>query len=853
MEKTLFEFIIKYSKKQQIILIFLTLISFPFLYATLELPKIIINQAIGGIDFPKILYYPSLGIDVELEQIEFLLSLCFVFLGLVLLNGVFKYIINVFKGRLGERMLKLLRTKIYDRILTLPFSKFKKIRQGEVISIISSEVEPLGGFIGDAVALPMFQGGTLLVYIGFIFVQDPVLGLSAIALYPIQIYIIPKLQFQVNQLAKKRVQNVRKLSTHIGESLSGIKEIYVYDTSDYERSLLEGRLQRIFQIRYEIFKKKFFIKFLNNLLSHLTPFFFYSIGGYLVIEGQLTSGSLVAVIAAYKDLSSPWKELLSYYQQKEDVKIKYQQIIDQFVNEKEEPTKEIAKVEGFSFETCLDIETVSIIDEDGQKLVDRLSHKFLKSKNYLVLSSTGGGGDELALAISGLIQPDHGEIKLDQVNINHLSADQKSYHISYLDQVPYILSGSIKDNLYYAFMEVSEYPKHHSDETKFQVNLERARVKTHSEIEQLIINYIKLAKLDEDMYRFGLNHYFEGDLEETLAHLFVKIRHKFYEKLYERGMQNLVEPFDINKYNINTTVAQNLIFGTPKRRDASIDGLSKNEWVHRILDKVDLYYTLLDKGLEAVKILLEIFSASKQGMQGELFERYSFATAEKLKYIKENIIEKPDFSIKYASFEDQSLILSMCLSLTVGKHRLGLITEDIQAKIVEARKYFIENIPDNVKHNIDFFDKEKYNAGLTCRNNILYGHISHTVAHAAEKIQKLTDEVIREMHLRDLLIFIGIETDIGTAGSKLSLTQKQKLALVRSLLKRPEILVLNHCFSSLDKPTAHEILKGLQEECKEKTIIMIDYDMEYQNYFDEVVAMDKGRLILHENKQKNAS
>src|SRR3546814_15341676 len=77
------------------------------------------------------------------------------------------------------------------------------------------------------------------------------------------------------------------------------------------------RLGRIYEIRFQIYKKKFFIKFLNNFLAQLTPFFFYAIGGYLVIRGSLSLGAMVAALAAYKDLSAPWKELLGYYERKE--------------------------------------------------------------------------------------------------------------------------------------------------------------------------------------------------------------------------------------------------------------------------------------------------------------------------------------------------------------------------------------------------------------------------------------------------------------------------------------------------------------------------------------------------------
>ena len=68
------------------------------------------------------------------------------------------------------------------------------------------------------------------------------------------------------------------------------------------------------------------MKALNNFLTALTPFFFFSIGGYLVIDGQLSLGALVAVLAAFKDFSAPLRELFRYYQSLEDVRIRFDEI-----------------------------------------------------------------------------------------------------------------------------------------------------------------------------------------------------------------------------------------------------------------------------------------------------------------------------------------------------------------------------------------------------------------------------------------------------------------------------------------------------------------------------------------------
>ena len=217
------------------------------------------------------------------------------FLLLVLINGAFKYVINVYKGMVGERMLRRLRYELYSRVLRFPLSQFRRVSPGEIVQMINAEVEPLGGFIGDAFALPAFQGGTLLTILVFMFVQDPILGLAAIALYPVQIVVIPKLQRQVNQLGKAGC--VRCAGWRIGSARRSQACATSAPTTptQYERARFSYELGVIFDIRFAIYKKKFFIKFINNFIAQLGPFFFFSIGGYLVIMGDLTLGALVAV------------------------------------------------------------------------------------------------------------------------------------------------------------------------------------------------------------------------------------------------------------------------------------------------------------------------------------------------------------------------------------------------------------------------------------------------------------------------------------------------------------------------------------------------------------------------------
>jgi ABC-type multidrug transport system fused ATPase/permease subunit len=87
---------------------------------------------------------------VEMDSITYLFAACGVFLFLVLVNQGFKYVINIYRGLTGERMLRRLRYDLYGRVLRFPQPTFRKVSQGEVIQMINAEVEPLGGFFGEA-------------------------------------------------------------------------------------------------------------------------------------------------------------------------------------------------------------------------------------------------------------------------------------------------------------------------------------------------------------------------------------------------------------------------------------------------------------------------------------------------------------------------------------------------------------------------------------------------------------------------------------------------------------------------------------------------------------------------------
>ena len=519
MDPSLYRYILKHSRNDQIGLIALSLLSLPVVYVTLQLPKMIINM-LEGLELPESV------LGYEVDQISYLMLLSGAFLLAVLFNGGIKYLINVYRGALGERLLWRLRYELYERILRFPMPHFKRVSQGELIPMITAETEPLAEFIGESYTLPVFQGGILFTYIFFIFQQDVLLGLAAVALYPFQLYVIPRLQKRVNALAKERVSMVRSLSGRIGETVSGINEVHTNDTSHYERAQIGHRLGIIYRIRFAIFKRKFFIKFLNNFLAQLTPFFFYSVGGYFVLLGDLSIGSMVAVLVAYKDLAGPWKELLRYYQRKEDMKVKYTQVIDQFnpqglmdpiILDSDLDTPQLP-------EGSLHASGISYSEDGLYFSIDGASFSLGLDQHIAAVGLSNSGKDEMACLLSRLINPTIGTITIGAQKMADMPEALTGRRLGYVGQNTYLFTGSVRDNLLYPLKHRPITSAAVVDEKQRALDTQlaiRAGSSVHSvddnwvdypaigiedetQFNQRIHQLLAIVELDEDIYQFGL-------------------------------------------------------------------------------------------------------------------------------------------------------------------------------------------------------------------------------------------------------------------------------------------------------------------------------------------------------------
>ena len=841
-ERSLFSFIWKYSKRDQVVLLIVTLFLFPLLFLTLELPKRIINDAIGNDGTPIELFGFSFG------QIEYLWVLCGLFLLAVLCHGLLKMRINTMKGVLAERLLRRFRYTLIARVLRFPQPYFERTSQGELVSMVTAESEPMGGLMGDALAQPVLQAGQMLTILGFLFAQSITFGLAACALIPLQAWLIPKLQRQVNLLNRKRVLQVRRLAAEIGETATGASTLRAHGGWRRRLAVITDRLGRLFLIRFDIYQKKFFMKFINNFITQMTPFLFYAIGGYLVIQGEVTIGALVAALAAYKDLSGPWKELLAYYNQSSDMQLRWETITDRFAPvgmiDEDLMTGVPESAPHLTGDICL--ERVTVRDADGNSVLDRIDTVLPGGALIGVAAPRDEDRRAFAELLTREVVPSSGVVRVGEDTLNSLHQVTIARRIGHANSRPVLFEGSFGDNL---LMPLRSTPVGEGDDASFASEAERAGNSIDmmsapwgddaTDENELIEKWCDL--MDQiggsgALLRRGMDVIFDPDLHSTVATTLVDLRPQVAAKLAEKGLDQHVCGLNPAQYCVALPVVQNLLYATP-RQPLPVDTLVARPDYVQLFRDLGLTDDLVELALAIMDGLRQIFGATgtghplfqKTGLDPDLYDAV-------LGHVETLRSGRP------LSQDGEALLLSVPSSITA--EQVGPAFPDrIRDRILSLRDEHGAELREKLAELFAPIDSEKPVLGFSILENLLFGKISEEAGPQGEVIRQSVVEVLREADVSKDILKLVFEVPVGLGGANLPASFAEPLAVSRAAIKSPDILVLDDPMTSFSADRRLRMINALRAELPEATLVILDAQLPEDVSFELRLEIQHGRLI----------
>jgi len=809
-EKSLFFWAFRGNLKLQMILLLVIILIVASRVLPLEMQKRIVNEAIA------------------LRNTQSLILYCGIYLLAVTTTSILKLATNYLQALIGEKAMVTMRKELYHHILTMPLGFFRTTQPGMVVSSLMTELSAAGTFAGQAFAVPVTNVLTLLAFAGYLLSLNSKLAMATLLIYPIAVFVVPLLQKRANTANKKRVDLSRETSSQIAESISGISEIQVhgaYQQENHKFDLLVEELKKT-RIRWSLFR--FAIKTTNNYFVSLGPFIVFIFGGYLVMHGELELGAMVAFLSAQEKLYDPWKELIAFYQTYQDASIRYTRTMEYFDKapefQIEHQLTDIAKLNN-----DIEVNDLAFETSDGHKLLKGVSFSLAGGEHLAIVGFSGSGKSTLVQCIGKMYQYTRGSITIGGREVSSLSKAEIIGNIGYISQNPFIFTGSIKENLLYAHQATQPETVHTIQDTIYE---------NEPDLDRMIL-VLQQAGLFVDVMRFGLDSLIDPD-DQKMINTIIRIRMTFRDDFGDI-LQDYVEFFDQQSYHLNSTVAENLIFGTATDKNFEYHLLPDNDKFRVFLTEGNLLQPLFDLGIELAEQAIDILGGIDTL---DIFFENSPVPADKLEECQKVLNHLRKKQPSTLSSKDQSFLLSLALNFTPAIHTMTPLRENFKSMILHARNEFPDWCDKVVPGLFQFYENKKYIHGQSILNNIFFGKTKSDLAHAQEKINQAVIHLLIEDQCLEKIASIGMHFQVGSTGDRLSGGQRQKLAIARVLIKQPAVVIMDEATSALDNKSQTRIQRLIETRWKDKlTVIAVIHRLDTIQTFDKIAVMKAGKLV----------
>ncbi len=806
-KRSLFSWVLKGKLWPQVLLVIVILLIVVLRVLPLEIQKRIVNDVLA------------------LKNTSLLLIYCLIYFCAVLLASGLKFVINWLQTLIGQRAMTDMRRELYRHILRLPLSFFRKTQPGTVSSSLINELAPSATFVGTAIAVPLSNILTLFAFAIYLIWLNPLLGVCTLSIYPIALFVIPLLQRKVNKANKQRVDGTREMANQITESISGINEIHGQGAFWSEEKKYNPIIEKLFRIRVIWTLYRYGVKVINNLFVGLGPVIVFTLGGYLLIQGKIELGAIVAFLSAQEKLYDPWKELIEFYQVSQDASVRYKKVMHAFDDDTEfrleQGPDEIKKITG-----TIEVQNLEFSPTEGIKLLEGINLKVGAGEHMALVGFSGSGKSTLAQCIVQLYKYTGGEVLLDGYPVSMLSKEEVVKNFGFIAQDPFISTGTVDENLMYACRAIAGYPSS-SKTAIIQPSLDD-----------------KLAVLQQtglfiDVLRFGLNTVIDSKLYPELEAKILQVRLHF-QSSFGNELADHVEFYREDRFLYHSSVIENLIFGTPVDERFSFDRLVENKEFLSFLDRCNLRLPLLETGAELVQQTVDILGNVPRE---EIFFTQTPVEPQDYDRCLDLAGRLETVSITQLKSKERQLVLEIALRFIPSLHKIIVLQPLLEKLLLNGRKEFRDWCAQNAPGAITFFSDTRYMGAQTILNNIFFGNLVSAAPKVEDRVNQCIVFLLVEEDLLETVAAIGLQFDVGNRGDKLSGGQQQKLAIARVLLKKPRVLIMDEATSALDNTSQRRIQKMMEKLKGKCTVISVIHRLDMLPSFDKVAVLKAGKII----------
>lgn len=407
--------------------------------------SIIVNSGLNLIA-PFVLGY-AIDHYVQTKQYHGVLVSAAILLVVYLLSLFVSYRQMMLMGTVGQNVLFRLRNAVFTKLQQLPVAFFNANRAGDLISRINNDTDKLNQFLAET--LTRFVGN-FFIMVGagiFVLVLNWKLGLVTIAPAFLLLGFTRAISPWVKGRNAESLRKVGTLSAEIQESLSHFKVIVAFNRRDYFRARFAEANQGNYSAAVNAGVANNIFTPVYELMFHLAQIAVLAYGLGLIAQGQMTVGLLIAFLTYVSRFYDPLRQISMLWSTFQLALASWERIST--ILELESDLLQAPAETGHPEAPLLSFAGVDFHYPDGPLVLQNANFSLERGKTYAFVGPTGGGKSTTASLMSRLYDPSAGKVLLHGRDLRGYSDAERTASIGFILQEPFLLSGTVRDNLLY--------------------------------------------------------------------------------------------------------------------------------------------------------------------------------------------------------------------------------------------------------------------------------------------------------------------------------------------------------------------------------------------------------------------
>jgi len=395
----------------------------------------------------------TLSHDEKIEKLLFIMVIMLVVF--VILRPPIEYYRQYFAQWTSSKILYDIRDSMYTHIQKLSFKYFSNNRAGEIISRVINDVEQTKTFVISGLMNLWLDIATIIIAIILMFSMSVKLTFVSILLFPLYAFSIRFFFGNLRKLTRQRSQALAEVQSYLHERVQGMPVIKSFAIEDFEQGQFDKQNKNFLEkaLQHTSWNAKAFSAV--NTITDIAPLIVIGYSAYLVIQDQLSLGTMVAFFAYIDKLYNPLRRLVNSSTTITQSFASMDRVFE-FLDEKydivDAPDAQVCnQVHG-----DISFENVSFSYEANEEMVlKEINLHVKKGETIALVGMSGGGKSTLVSLIPRFYDVTKGRITLDGIDIRNFKVQSLRDKIGVVFQDNLLFSESVMDNILLAKPDAS--------------------------------------------------------------------------------------------------------------------------------------------------------------------------------------------------------------------------------------------------------------------------------------------------------------------------------------------------------------------------------------------------------------